>query len=76
MRYIIGLIIVVVGALLVIKTDDVIRMFGRSAWAEAKLGGGGSWTFYKGIGIIAIIFGFMVITNTWTYPLDLLFGRR
>ncbi|MCW1930497.1 MAG: hypothetical protein KIH62_004245 [Candidatus Kerfeldbacteria bacterium] len=75
MKYIIGLMIVAAGAFMVIKTDTMMRIFGRNSWAEAKLGGGGTWTFYKLIGVGAVILGFAVITDLWTAPLDLLFSR-
>lgn len=75
MRYIVGLMLVAAGVFMVMKTESVLRMFGRNSWAEAKLGYGSSPAFYKGIGLIVIFFGFMVITNLWTVPLDLLFGR-
>jgi len=64
MRYFIGLIMVLVGALLVIKTEWFIQNFGNNAWAEEKLGtSGGTRLLYKLIGIVFIFFGFLAITN-------------
>ena len=64
MRYIVGIIVTLVGAAVVLKTEWIIQNFGTSAWAEAKFGtSGGSRTFYKLIGIVFIFFGFLLITN-------------
>ncbi len=64
MHYILGLIMIVVGGLLVVKSEWFLQNFGTVAWAEEHLGfNGGSRLFYKLIGIVIIFFGFMVITN-------------
>ena len=65
-KIIIGLLIVVVGVLMIIKTEWIVQNFGTNAWAEAKLGtSGGSRIFYKFLGLIAIFIGFIVMTNMW-----------
>ncbi len=64
MQYILGGILVVIGALLVIKSEWFLQNFGTVSWAEEHLGyNGGSRLFYKLIGIIIIFFGFMLVTN-------------
>ncbi|MBP6859329.1 MAG: hypothetical protein KBC69_01755 [Candidatus Magasanikbacteria bacterium] len=64
MRYFVGLIMVLIGVLLVIKTEWFIQNFGNNAWAEEKLGtSGGTRLLYKLIGIAFIFFGFLAITN-------------
>ncbi len=64
MNIIIGIIIVLVGVGMVIKTEWIVQNFGTNAWAEAKLGyNGGSRLLYKIIGICAIFIGFLLITN-------------
>ncbi|NIV04279.1 MAG: hypothetical protein GWN59_06695 [Calditrichae bacterium] len=72
-RIIIGVIILAVGALMVIKTESFLKIFGRVQWAEVKLGGG-SRLFYKLLGIVGILIGFLVITNMWQMPIIWIFG--
>lgn len=64
MRIFLGLMMVLAGALLVIKTEWFIQSFGRNAWAEDKFGtSGGTRLLYKFIGIGLIFIGFLAITN-------------
>ena len=72
-RIIIGVIILAVGTLMVIKTEGFLKTFGRVAWAEAKLGGG-SRLFYKLLGMLGILIGFLVVTNMWQTPIIWVFG--
>lgn len=63
-RILIGLAIVVVGFLIVWKTEWINQNFGSIAWAEAKFGGsGGSRLLYKFIGLVFIFVGFLAVTN-------------
>lgn len=63
MKYIIGLILIGVGVAMIWKTDTLMKAFGRVAWAEQKLGSGGTWSFYKILGIIVIIVGFLIMSG-------------
>jgi hypothetical protein len=55
---------VLIGVLLVLKTEWFVQNFGSNAWAEEKLGtSGGTRLLYKLIGIAFIFFGFLAITN-------------
>lgn len=64
MKYIIGIIAIIVGALMVIKSDAMLQAFGRVDWAEQHLGtSGGTRLFYKLLGIIIIIIALMGITG-------------
>jgi hypothetical protein len=64
MRFLIGIIIVVVGVFLVVKSEWFLQNFGSVAWAEEHLGfNGGTRLFYKLLGIISIFFGFLLITG-------------
>ena len=64
MHYFVGIILVLVGAGMVMKTEWLIENFGTNAWAEEKLGyNGGSRLLYKIIGIVLIFVGFLLITN-------------
>jgi hypothetical protein len=63
-RIILGLIMIVIGTWVIIKTERILEMVGTNAWAEAKFGGwGGTRFMYKMIGLIVIFFGMQVMTN-------------
>lgn len=51
-----------------------IEFFGTNAWAETKLGGGGTSLLYKAIGILVIFAGFMWATNLWNAFLEATLG--
>ena len=64
MTYFIGILVIVVGIFLVIKTEWFVQNFGSSAWAEEHLGSsGGTRLMYKMIGIIFIILSLMGMTG-------------
>lgn len=58
-----GLAIMVVGFLMVKKTDVVLSWFGQVPFAEDKFGPGGSRFFYKLLGIAVTFIGIFVATN-------------
>ncbi|MBI4592018.1 hypothetical protein HY733_01055 [Candidatus Uhrbacteria bacterium] len=58
-----GLAIMVVGFLMVKKTDVVLSWFGAVPFAEEKFGPGGSRFFYKLLGIAITFTGIFVATN-------------
>ena len=63
-RIILGLIIVVIGAIITIYSEAIYRFIGPIPSAEKYLGTeGGSRLAYKLIGILGCIIGFMVMTN-------------
>ncbi|HLD60708.1 MAG TPA: hypothetical protein VJA27_01065 [Patescibacteria group bacterium] len=64
MRYFVGILFLLVGIGMIIKTEWLIENFGTNAWAEAKLGtSGGGRLLYKLIGLALIFVGFLLITN-------------
>ena len=64
MQYFLGVVIVLLGVALVIKTEWFVVNFGTIAWAEENLGtSGGSRLMYKLLGLIAIFIGFLLVTN-------------
>ncbi|HTX87080.1 MAG TPA: hypothetical protein VMC41_03370 [Candidatus Nanoarchaeia archaeon] len=66
MNIIIGLIIAAVGALITIKSEAMLNMFGRVAWFEKYLGTeGGTRLGYKLLGILVFIIGVMIATNVF-----------
>ncbi len=63
MKYFIGISAIALGIVLVIKTNWFVENFGRSEWAETHLGGGGTYTFYKLLGIVIIFVAMMGMTG-------------
>lgn len=63
MKYFFGILAIIIGCFLVIKTEWFIENFGRSDWAEDKLGSGGSHLFYKLIGVVFIILSILGMTG-------------
>lgn len=66
MQYFIGIVAVLIGLVLIIKTEWMVENFGHNAWAEEHLGTeGGTRLLYKFIGLIGIFIGFLLVTNLW-----------
>ncbi len=64
MRVVLGIIAIVVGFIIVWKSEWMLRNLGSVGWAEAHLGTeGGSRLFYKLIGILIIVAGTFAATN-------------
>lgn len=65
-RILIGIFIVIVGALITTKANWIYENLGGVAWAEEHLGTeGGSRLFYKLLGILICILGFLVTSGLW-----------
>ncbi len=75
MKYILGLLVIVVGFFLVVKTGWFIQNFGHSAWAEEKLGGGGTRSMYKIIGVLLIFGTVLAITGALGEIILAIFGN-
>ena len=75
MGYVFGILIIALGAFMVIKTRWFIENFGHSSWAEEHLGGGGTNTLYKVLGIVFIIGSLMSMTGLMGKVLIGIFGR-
>lgn len=65
LRIIIGLLLAAGGAFFVIRTRTVSDFFGPVPFAEKYLGGGGTNLFYKFLGIVVSLVGFLWATNLW-----------
>ena len=64
MHIIIGLIMIIVGALVVIKSNKILNSLGRINFFERYLGAeGGSRLGYKLVGLLMIFIGILVVTN-------------
>lgn len=74
-KVIVGLLIVVAGALMTIKSAWFLRNFGRINWAENKFPSeGGTRFFYKLLGIIIVFLGLSVMTGVWNDILNGVFN--
>ncbi|MDD4901609.1 MAG: hypothetical protein PHE24_00530 [Patescibacteria group bacterium] len=66
MNILLGIIMAVVGALITIKSEAMLNMFGRVAFFEKYLGTeGGTRLGYKLLGILVFLIGVMVMTNVF-----------
>jgi len=77
MRIIGSLAGIIVGIMIVWKTFPLVNTFGQISWAEQHLGGGGTYTLYKLIGLIVIILSAMHLfglSDILVYPFRSIFG--
>jgi hypothetical protein len=64
MKIILGMIMIIIGAYMVIKTENMLNMFGRIGFFEKYLGvEGGSRLGYKIIGMGTIFIGALIMTG-------------
>jgi vacuolar-type H+-ATPase subunit I/STV1 len=56
-----GTILVIIGVLMVLRTDWFLRAIGKIAWAERVIGS--TRSFFKLLGVILIFVGLMMIFN-------------
>lgn len=64
MQYVVGIIAIALGFLIVWKSRALLNFFGEIPFAENKLFSvGGTNTFYKLIGIVLIVIGFLILTG-------------
>jgi len=64
MNILVGLILIVVGALIVVKSEWLLDNFGRIGFFEQHLGTeGGSRLGYKLAGILTIFIGLLIMTG-------------
>jgi hypothetical protein len=74
LRVLLGIVMVVVGSFFVIRTRSIVDFFGSVDFAERYLGGGGTNLFYKLLGIVICLLGFLVATNLWNAFLQATLG--
>lgn len=64
MRFFLGLIGIIIGSLITIKSEWILQNVGRNQWAEEHLGyEGGSRLLYKLIGITIIVLAMLYMTG-------------
>ncbi len=54
----------VLGVFMSIKSDWFLQNFGKSSWAEEHLGGDGTRTMYKVLGVILFFGSIMAMTGS------------
>ncbi len=65
LRYIFGIIGLIAGFLLIWKANWIVANFGKVEWAEKHLGAeGGTWLFWKLMGILIIIIALLGMSGT------------
>ncbi|PIP27032.1 MAG: hypothetical protein COX30_04090 [Candidatus Moranbacteria bacterium CG23_combo_of_CG06-09_8_20_14_all_39_10] len=63
-QIIIGIVGIIVGTMMVAKSEWLLSAFGRVNWAEAHLGTeGGTRIFYKLLGLITIFVSLLIMTE-------------
>ncbi|MBU1131775.1 hypothetical protein KKC32_00795 [Patescibacteria group bacterium] len=72
-RIIIGLIACGIGFIFVRKPDWALEFIGYIDFAEKAMMGG-SRTFYKLLGIVIILIGFLIITNLYSDLMNWMVG--
>ena len=64
MKYVVGIILIVIGFIIIWKSDWLMDNIGRIEWAEAHLGSdGGTRLFYKLIGVVIILLSFLLMSG-------------
>jgi len=64
-QIILGIVGIIVGTMMVAKSEWLLSAFGRVNWAEAHLGTeGGTRIFYKLLGLITIFVSLLIMTGT------------
>lgn len=58
-RIIYGLIGIVFGLVVTLKTHEIVNITGRIAWAEKTFGGAGTYSFIRMLGVFLIFFFFL-----------------
>lgn len=66
MNIVIGAIIIIVGAVIIVKSNTMLKVFGRIPFFEKHLGAeGGSRLGYQIIGFLGIVVGLLVLTDSF-----------
>jgi hypothetical protein len=77
MRIVWGIIWIAIGFAVIKYSFQITNFFGHIDWAEEHIGGGGTYTLYKIVGIVVIVFSFLYMFGNVgfiTEPLAPLFG--
>ncbi len=80
MRFVWGIVWIVIGTLLIRYNFQITQLFGKVGWAEHYLGSGfgGTYVMYKLVGVFIIIVSMLYMFNALGFliePLRPVFGR-
>ena len=74
MNFIIGVIIVAVGALGVRYNQAIVEAFGQDNWFERRLGRGSTFPVFMTFAIIVVLFGFFTMVSLHDNILRIIFA--
>jgi hypothetical protein len=66
-RILLFLVLGAAGIYFIVRSEPMVRMFGHNDLAERYLGSGGSYTFWKLLGILFIILGALFLVGTLNF---------
>jgi len=66
-RFLLFLVLLILGTVFVAKSDYFVRLFGHNELAERYLGGGGSYLFWKLLGILLIVIGCLFLVGSMDF---------
>jgi len=66
-RIFVFLIALGLGMAVILRSKFFVDITGSSAWAERSFGVGGTYTLWKGIGLLIIILGFLFLLGEFTF---------
>jgi len=69
LRFIIGILVICAGLILLIRSYKIVQKIGYNDWAEEHLGGGGTYTLVKLIGITLIFISILLILGIIPLPI-------
>lgn len=69
-KFIVFVIFSAFGLFFLIKTERIVNFVGHNSTAEKYLGSGGTYTMWRGLGVIVLILGFLFLVG----KLDSYFG--
>lgn len=75
MRIVLSIIGIVVGIIYIKYSDTLTRATGSIGWAEDHLGGGGTYTLHKLIGLAIIVISIFSMTGSFQWLMSVTIGR-
>jgi hypothetical protein len=72
MRFVWGVITIIIGMLVMRYNFQITNTFGKVGWAENHLGGGlgGTYVMWKLVGLLLVILGLLYMFNVMGFILD------
>ena len=64
LRIILFIVLLVIGIYCIVRSEPLVRLFGHNELAERYLGSGGSYLFWKILGLILILLGALFLIGS------------